>query len=142
MATFDENIEMCLQTWEDFLAGSKEIHDMSMCTKVSCDIGIFTAKLHQYVFSRWRSPCLVRGFFINLCKKYPQDRVIKFFRSKYQNEPRESNEIAAITGENVKYLNLENIKMNLENQTETAVIIEKEIEYLNSYEKIDECISL
>ena len=30
------------QTWEDFLAGSKEIHDMSMCTKVSCDIGIFT----------------------------------------------------------------------------------------------------
>ena len=32
--------------------------------------------------------------------------------------------------------------MNLENQTETAVIIEKEIEYLNPYEKIDECISL
>ena len=32
--------------------------------------------------------------------------------------------------------------MNLENQTETAVIIEKEIEYLNSYEKIDKCISL
>ena len=31
--------------------------------------------------------------------------------------------------------------MNLENQMETAVIIEKEIKYLNSYEKIDECIS-
>ena len=50
--------------------------------------------------------------------------------------------IAAITEKNIEYFNSENIKMKLENQIETPLITEKEIEHLNTYEKIDHFIGL
>ena len=65
--------------------------------KLSCDIGIFVEKLHSKKSSHEEM------IFFSLCQKYPKafenvfkayknkERIIDFFRRKYQNEPRESS---------------------------------------------------
>ena len=101
MTTFDEKVEMSLENWEDFVKSIKEIHDLSRCSAPLCEVGTFVEKLYSNTFSSRRSPRLVRGFFVNVFKMFPKvfndvfiayknkERVLEFFRQKYQNEPSE-----------------------------------------------------
>lgn len=67
MTTFDEKVEMSLENWEDFVKSIKEIQDLSECSAPLCGVGTFVEKLYSHMFCS-RSPCLIRDFFINVCK--------------------------------------------------------------------------
>ena len=67
MTTFDEKVEMSLENWEDFVKSIKEIQDLSQCSAPLCGVGTFFEKLYSHTFSS-RSPCLIRDFFINVCR--------------------------------------------------------------------------
>ena len=98
MTTFNGKVEMSLENWGDFVSSIKEIHNLARCPDSSCDVGTFIEKLDSHTFSSRRSPCLVREFFINLCRMYPKalddvfivcknkEQTLQLFRSKYQNE--------------------------------------------------------
>lgn len=64
---FDEKVEMSLENWEDFIKSIKEIQDLPECSTPLCGVGTFVEKLYSHMFSS-KSPCLIRDFFINVCK--------------------------------------------------------------------------
>ena len=62
MTTFNERIEVYFEDQENFVLSAKEIHDMSGCTRLTCEFGTFGEKLYTHVFCRRRSPRFVKIF--------------------------------------------------------------------------------
>lgn len=71
MTAFHEKIEICLETWEDFVLAAKEIHDESKCEIPLCEIGTFVKKVFSHVYSRRASPHFLKKIFIKECEMSP-----------------------------------------------------------------------
>ena len=73
VSSFDEKVNLCTENVNEFCAIIKKFHELRRCPLDCCEVGLFSDGLYNYIQKRdRRSPCLLKKFFIDLCKKYSQ----------------------------------------------------------------------
>ena len=83
VSSFDEKVNLCIENVNEFCAIIKKFHELRGCPLDRCELGLFSDGLYNYIQKRdRRSPCLLKNYFIDLCKKYPQGFESSFKRVK------------------------------------------------------------